>query len=150
VDSCELTIILTLKINFMAEVGYSGTTLIKKLGIKPEMKILIIHKPDDFFKWLGADITQQFTKAKEIPGFIHLFAASAAVFKMVSVLKFCKKNTSIIVWVSWYKQRSGIVTDLSENIIREFALQNNLVDIKVCAVSNDWSGLKLVVPVVKR
>jgi hypothetical protein len=152
VDSCEFTIILTLKINFMAEVGYSRTPLIKKLGIKPEMKILVMHQPDDYFKWLGTDITQQFATAKEIPGFIHLFAANTAVFKkeMVSVLKFCKKNTSAIVWVSWYKQRSGIVTDLSENIIREFALQNNLVDIKVCAVSNEWSALKLVVPVSKR
>ena len=69
---------------------------------------------------------------------------------MVSVLKFCKKNTSIVVWVSWYKQRSGMVADLSENIIQEFALQHNLVDTKVCAVRNEWSGLKLVVPVTKR
>jgi hypothetical protein len=152
VDSCEFTINKTLKINFMAEAGYHGTPLIKKLGITPKMKVLVMHQPDDYFTWLGADISQQFAAAKENPGFIHLFAANTAVFKkeMVSVLKFCTKLTSIIVWVSWYKKSSGIVTDLSENTIREFALQNNLVDVKVCAVSEVWSGLKLVVPLLKR
>ena len=69
---------------------------------------------------------------------------------MKKILVHSKKNTAVIVWVSWYKKSSGIVTDLNENIIRDFALQNNLVDIKVCAVSELWSGLKLVVPVVKR
>lgn len=75
--------------------------------------------------WLGSDISPQFAEAKEIPGFIHLFAASTAVFKkeIVSVLKFCKKNTSIVVWVSWYKKSLEIITDLSENIIKEFALK---------------------------
>jgi hypothetical protein len=136
----------------MANSGYSGTPLIKKLDIKPKMKILVMHKPKAYFERLGTDISDQFATTKEIPDFIHLFAANTTVFKkeMVSVSKSCKKNTSVVVWVSWYKKSSGIVTDLSENIIPEFALQNNLVDIKVCAVSNEWSGLKLVVPVAKR
>jgi len=69
---------------------------------------------------------------------------------MKAVLKLSKQNPAVIVWVSWYKKSSGISTDLSENIIREFALQNNLVDVKVCAVSEVWSGLKLVVPLAKR
>ena len=83
---------------------------------------------------------------------VHLFAKNNVAFEkeMETVLKLCKKNTSLIIWISWYKKSSGIVTDLSENMIREFALQHNLVDIKVCAVSNEWSGLKLVVPVSKR
>jgi hypothetical protein len=54
------------------------------------------------------------------------------------------------VWVSWYKKSAGIPTDITEDIIRNYALQNSLVDIKVCAVSDVWSGLKLVVPVAKR
>lgn len=76
----------------MVEFGYSGTPLIKKLGIKPEMKILLMHKPESYFDSLGADVSQQFTSAGEIPDFIHLFAGSFAVFKneMISVLKFCK------------------------------------------------------------
>jgi hypothetical protein len=59
-------------------------------------------------------------------------------------------NPKIVVWVSWLKKTAGIKTDLTETDIRNYALQNDLVDIKVCAVSEQWSGLKLVVPVAKR
>jgi hypothetical protein len=136
----------------MAEVGSSGTPLIKKLGIKPEMKVLVIHEPEEYFDWLGVNVSDQYISKNEVPAFIHVFAKNLAVFKkeMAGVLKFCKKNPTIIIWVSWYKKNSGISTDLSENIIRDFALQNNLVDVKVCAVSEAWSGLKLVVPLAKR
>jgi accessory colonization factor AcfC len=136
----------------MAEVGYSGTPLIKKLGIKPEMKIMVIHDPEEYFDLLGVNVSDQYFSKNEVPDFIHLFAKNIAVFKkeMAGVLKFCKKNPTIIIWVSWYKKSSGISTDLSENIIREFALKNSLVDVKVCAVSEVWSGLKLVVPIAKR
>jgi hypothetical protein len=136
----------------MTDVGYSGTALLKKLGIKPDMKILTMHPPENYFQLLNEDLTKQFCVNKEIPDFIHLFAKDIAVFKkeMKTVLRLCKKNSSAIVWVSWYKKSSGIQSDLSENVIREFVLQHNLVDIKVCAVSNEWSGLKLVVPVSKR
>ena len=61
-----------------------------------------------------------------------------------------KKNTSITIWVSWYKKSSKIATDITEDTIRNYALQNDLVDVKVCAVSEIWSGLKLVVPLSKR
>ena len=61
-----------------------------------------------------------------------------------------KKNKKIVIWVSWYKKSSGIATDLTEDTIRNFALKNDLVDVKVCAVSDIWSGLKLVVPINKQ
>lgn len=136
----------------MSHAGYSGTPLIKKLGIKPKMKILVIHEPEDYFSLLEMNIADQYASKNEVPDLVHLFAKSVAVFKkeMDAVLKLCRKNPTIIIWVSWYKKSSGINTDLSENLIREFALQNNLVDVKVCAVSEAWSGLKLVVPVAKR
>ena len=136
----------------MSQAGYSSTPLIKKLGIKPEMKVLLIHEPDDYFILLDQNIADQLISKNEVPHLVHLFAEDIAVFKkeMKVVLRFCKKNPALTVWVSWYKKTSGIYTDLSENIIREFALQNNLVDVKVCAVSEAWSGLKLVVPVAKR
>ena len=136
----------------MAEAGYSGTPLIKKLGIKPEMKVLVIHQPDNYFDLLGVNVSNQLITETQIPDLIHLFAKNVAVFKkeMKAVLKLSKQNPAVIVWVSWYKKNSGISTNLSENIIREFALQNNLVDVKVCAVSEAWSGLKLVVPLAKR
>ena len=97
-------------------------------------------------------ISKQLIANNDTPDLIHLFAKDTAVFikEMKTVLKLCKKNTSMVVWVSWYKKSAGIQSNLSENIIREFALQHNLVDIKVCAVSSEWSGLKLVIPVAKR
>lgn len=136
----------------MVQAGYSGTPLIKKLGIKAGMKILVIHAPENYFELLGTTISDQYVLHNQIPDLIHLFAENNAVFikEMKNILDLCKKNTSMTVWVSWYKKTAGVKSDLSENMIRDFALQHNLVDIKVCAVSNEWSGLKLVVPVSKR
>jgi hypothetical protein len=136
----------------MVLAGYSGTPLIKKLGIKPQMKVLLLNAPDNYFTLLDSDVSQQIITVKQTPGFIHLFAKDIAAFKkgMEKILLHVKKNTAVIIWVSWYKKSAGIATDLNENIIRHFALQNNLVDVKVCAVSDLWSELKLVVPVAKR
>jgi hypothetical protein len=136
----------------MAIAGYSGTPLIKKLGIKSGMKVCLLNKPTNYFTLLQQDIGDQLITGRQIPGFIHLFAEDSAAFEkgMRKVLQYAKTNTSLIIWVSWYKKASGIATDLTEDVIRNFALQNNLVDIKVCAVSDVWSGLKLVVPVAKR
>jgi len=136
----------------MATTGYSGTALIKKLGIKPEMKVLIINKPDDYYKLLGVDITDQSCKSNEVPDFIHLFVKSVKEFEfeMKTLRSIYKKNSTVIIWVSWYKKVSKIQTDITEDIIRNYALNNDLVDVKVCAVSDIWSGLKLVVPLAKR
>lgn len=67
-------------------------------------------------------------------------------------MKKIKKNMkpTAIIWVSWYKKSAGIPTDITEDVIRNYALRNDLVDVKVCAVSDIWSGLKLVVPLAKR
>ncbi len=136
----------------MATTGYSGTPLIKKLGIKPEMKVCLLNAPGNYFDLLEEDITAQLIAGRQIPGLIHLFAKDNAAFLkgMQKVLQHAKANTSVIVWVSWYKKSSGIATDITEDVIRNFALQNGLVDIKVCAVDELWSGLKLVMPVAKR
>ncbi|MEI7734765.1 MAG: hypothetical protein WCI49_04835 [Ferruginibacter sp.] len=136
----------------MTAAGYSGTPLIKKLGIKPTMKICLVHPPKDYEQLLATDISAQFISGKKIPDFVHLFAINKTVFEkaMRPILQWAKKNTEIIIWVSWYKKSSGMATDLNEDLIRNFALQHDLVDIKICAVSECWSGLKLVVPVAKR
>ena len=136
----------------MATVGYSGTPLLKKLGIKEEMSVQLINAPDDYFKLLEKDISYQLTTKKETPDFIHLFAKSQKEFEyeMKKLKPVFRINTKIIIWVSWYKKSAGIKTDLTETGIRNYALTNDLVDIKVCAVSEKWSGLKLVVPVAKR
>ncbi len=136
----------------MAIVGYSGTPLLKKLGIKPEMKILIINKPDDYYKLLETDINDQSCKKNEIPDLVHLFVKSVKEFEaeMKALKSVYKMNPTIIIWVSWYKKAAKIPTDITEDTIRNYALKNDLVDVKVCAVSDIWSGLKLVVPIAKR
>lgn len=132
----------------MTIAGYSGTPLLKKLGIKPGHKLLLISKPDNYFELLETDVSDQFCKKKETPDVVHLFAKNKMEFEsgMNGLRSFIKKNPEIIVWVSWYKRSSGITTDVTEDVIRNFALKNGLVDVKVCAVSDIWSGLKLVVP----
>jgi hypothetical protein len=132
--------------------GYSGTPLLKKLGVNDQMKVQLLNAPGDYFELLEKDISYQITTKKETPDFVHLFAKSIKEFEkeMAKLKPVIKKNTKIIIWVSWYKKSAGMETDLSETVIRNHALKNDLVDVKVCAVSEQWSGLKLVVPIVKR
>jgi hypothetical protein len=136
----------------MATAGYSGTPLLKKLGITPFMKVLLIDAPDNYPSLLETDISSRFCTAKDSPDFIHLFTKTYNDFKkeMQQLKSLIKKNTSVIIWVSWYKKAAKIPTDITEDSIRAYALANDLVDVKVCAVSEIWSGLKLVVPVAKR
>ena len=136
----------------MATAGYSGTPLLKKLGINPKTKVQLINAPVDYFKWLENDITRQLISSKQTPDLIHFFAGDLSTFEkdMKKILPVTKKNSAVVIWVSWYKKSSNLFVDLTEDMIRNFALQNDLVDVKVCAVSDAWSGLKLVVPVSKR
>ncbi|MCX6318515.1 MAG: DUF3052 domain-containing protein [Bacteroidetes bacterium] len=148
----------------MATAGYSGTPLLKKLGIQPAMKLLLIHAPDNYFALLaeGSGVSQktiraQVCTAQEVKDpaaiqFIHLFVTSNKVFEatMKQITPLYKKNSTVIIWVSWYKKAAKIPTDITEDMIRAYALSHGLVDVKVCAVSDVWSGLKLVVPLAKR
>ncbi len=136
----------------MAVAGYSGTPLLKKLGIKNDMRILLIHEPRDYFALLETSIIQQLCKTEELPDMVHLFVIKKNIFEkeMKKLIPLIKQNPNIIIWISWLKKSSKQETDITEDTIRNYALSNNLVDIKVCAVSDWWSGLKLVVPVAKR
>jgi len=136
----------------MPVAGYSGTPLLKKLGLKEAMKVQVFNMPDDYFAWLEKNISPQLIGKKGLPDFIHLFVRNKKEYEkeLKKLNPVFKANPDIIVWVSWYKKSSGIPTDITETYIRNFALQNDLVDIKVCAVSEQWSGLKFVVPVAKR
>ena len=127
--------------------GYSGTPLIKKLGIKPGQKVMLINPPVGYFDLLGEDLSPQLVKPNMTPDVVHLFSTSISDLKdkLDQVNALSKKNPLIIIWVSWYKKSAGMSTDITEDIIRELALPKGLVDIKVCAVSDKWSGLKLVV-----
>ena len=138
--------------------GYSGTPLLQKLGIKSAMKILLINQPDNYFELLEINISHQLCTKNETPDLIHLFVKNNKEFEveMKKLQLVCKKNPAIIIWTLWYKKsalrqsRGELSTDITEDTIRNYALKNGLVDIKVCAFSDIWSALKLVVPVVKR
>ena len=132
--------------------GYSETPLVNKLGIKPGMKVMLINEPDNYFELLETNIKNQRTKKNETPDLIHLFVKTYKEFEteMKKLKSILKQNSNLIIWVSWYKKTAKITTDITEDAIRNHALKNNLVDVKVCAVSDIWSGLKLVVPLAKR
>ena len=136
----------------MATSGYSGTPLIKKLGINPGLSVRLVNHPDNYFELLEADISDQLSRGETVPDLVHLFVKSQKEFEteINKLKKLIPKNPNMVIWVSWYKKSSGITTDVTEDTIRNYALKNDLVDIKVCAVSEIWSGLKLVVPVAKR
>ena len=136
----------------MTAAGYSGTPLLKKLGIKPGHKLVLINQPGNYFELLEADVTDQLCNKNEVPDLIHLFTVTKKEFEseMKRLDPVIEKNKKIVIWVSWYKKSSGMATDITEDTIRNFALKNNLVDVKVCAVSDIWSGLKLLVPLRSR
>ena len=137
---------------FMETIGYSGTSLAKKLGIKSPLKLLTINAPKEYASWLG-DLPEGVTlvaKAKKPIDAAHVFTRESAFLDAIlSKLRNELKQDGFI-WVSWPKKSSKVPTDITDNIIREIALPLGFVDIKVCAVSDIWSGLKLVVPLAKR
>jgi|SRR4051812_32701320 hypothetical protein len=124
--------------------GYSKTPLIKKLGIKEEMKVLLMNAPKDYMKILECDISKQLTN-KIIEGdFVHVFVISKEELKKNFTKIISEGKNNSIIWISWYKKSSGIATEVTEDVIREIVLPTGWVDIKVCAVSDVWSGLKIV------
>ena len=127
--------------------GYSGTPLAKKLGIAPGQSIMAIDAPPDYRAWLGSlsDVTVVSRAPKDGADLVHLFVTSLA--QLEKKLPAARKATKAdgMLWVSWHKKSAGIPTDVTEDRIRDLALTTDLVDVKVCAVSEIWSGLKLMV-----
>ena len=132
--------------------GYSSTPLAKKLGIQPRFKMRLINAPDYYFE-LFADMPADIhilADKKIKKNFIHLFVKKRSELeKYITEIKNEIEQNGII-WISWYKKSSKLSTDVTEDKIRETALANGLVDIKVCAIDDVWSGLKLVIPVKNR
>ena len=121
----------------------------KKLGIKPGLRMYVAGPPGSYFDWLGP-LPEGVNASKTLSGtfdFIHLFVKDQKSFRAVLIKAKAQLKSDGMVWVSWPKKSSGVATDLDENVIRDFALDNGLVDVKVCAVDETWSGLKLVIPV---
>ncbi len=132
--------------------GYSSTPLTKKLGIKPGSSIRLINAPAHYFS-LFTDMPADVDFASE-PGpdkdLIHFFTTELA--EIETLLPDLKSEIAPagIIWVSWPKKAAKVPTDVTEDLIRNTALAAGLVDVKVCAVDEVWSGLKLVIPVKDR
>lgn len=126
--------------------GYSGTPLVKKLGIKPGFDVVFMNAPVDFVRSLDLppEATINSPSTRKPLDFILLFVMSkkdlAKKFSLVST----KLKPDGMLWISWPKKASGIKTDLTDNVVREHGLAEGLVDVKVCAVDDVWSGLKFV------
>ncbi|HSG64115.1 MAG TPA: DUF3052 domain-containing protein [Gammaproteobacteria bacterium] len=127
--------------------GYSGTPLAKKLGIKPGHRIKSVGAPHDYERLVaplpsGVAISGRFRGDVDI---WHVFTKSRATLRrdLERAIEEIRSNGAI--WISWPKKASGVPTDLTEDAIRALALPLGLVDVKVCAIDETWSGLKLVI-----
>lgn len=126
--------------------GYSGTPLAKKLGIKSGFKVLILNAPVYYYD-LFEDLPSDIVKSEEGDvgiNFIHFFVKERS--ELESRFDALKSSLDIngMIWVSWPKKASKVLTDVDEGVVRKNGLDHGLVDIKVCAVDNIWSGLKFV------
>ena len=132
--------------------GYSGIPLAKKLGIKPFLKLLTINAPKEYETWLGdlPEGVKLLTKVSKPIEAAHIFTAESAFLNATLAKLRNELKQDGFVWVSWPKKASKVRTDITDNMVREIALPMGFVDIKVCAVSEVWSGLKLVIRVLER
>jgi hypothetical protein len=132
--------------------GYSGTPLAKKLGIKDDFRIALLHVPDD----VKTELRKAFGECRLQPlkggdlDFIFLFAKSRAAVSLELVAAAKALAPAGMLWIAWPKKSSGVATDLTEDVVRNSGFDVGLVDIKVCAVTDIWSGLKFVIPVKNR
>jgi hypothetical protein len=128
--------------------GYSGTPLAKKLGIRDGMTVLTVDAPD-YFEYLLQPLPDNVKMVSGTPtasvDIVHIFTNTrVGLFKAVSAAKKLIKQDGMI-WVSWYKKAAKLPTEITEDTVREAAFPLGLVDVKVCAVDEKWSGLKLVI-----
>ena len=126
--------------------GYSGTPLPKKLGIKEGSRIALVNAPKDFESELGelpdnVEFLKRPTKSLDIILFFVLTERPLVrdFAKLASRL-----TANGMIWIAWPKKSSGVATDLSEQRVREIGLNAGLVDVKICAIDDTWSGLKFV------
>jgi hypothetical protein len=127
--------------------GYSGTPLVQKLGIKSGATVVAIGAPANYRKLLGkipGDVKFS-DKASTGMEFGHLFTKSRSDLEATLKELRGKIADSGTLWVSWPKKSSGVATDITEDVIRAVALPRGFVDVKVCAVDETWSGLKLMI-----
>ncbi len=126
--------------------GYSPRSLVEKLGIKPGSKIVILNAPRGYRTTLGklpAGVRVAATLQGKV-SFIQFFTAARAELEQKIPTLLRVLEPAGMIWVCWPKKASGVPTDITEDVVREVALPTGLVDIKIAAVDEVWSGLKLV------
>ena len=131
----------------MAIAGYSGTPLPQKLGIKPGMTLHVVDAPLDYSSLIapvGAKVAFATRLTKDVE-LLHAFVTKKGRLQEVLDRARAGLGSEAIVWVSWPKKAAGIPSEITEDTVRDLALPLGFVDVKVCAVDNTWSGLKLVV-----
>ena len=135
---------VTMKPRSARTFGYSGTPLIDKLGIKPGAKLKFVSEPKGFDALLGELPEGSRFAASGSLDFAMLFAkARSDLVKGFARLR-DRLEPNGMLWVAWPKKTSGVETDLTEGAVRTFGLESGLVDVKVCAIDDTWSGLKFV------
>jgi hypothetical protein len=127
--------------------GYSGTPLAKKLGIAENSRVFLADAPNDYLKLVmpaprGMQVVKKIDHETDI---VHLFTADGARLAALLRSSLARMRPDAAIWVSWPKKASKVPIDITEDTVRAVALPMGLVDIKVCAVDEVWSGLKLVV-----
>ena len=127
--------------------GYSGTPLTQKLGIKPAMNVIVINEPANYRELLGrgADGLEFSDRIGTGSSFVHFFTARRSELKKKLRMLREKVADSGTVWVSWPKKSAGVPADVTEDVIRAVALPLGFIDVKVCAIDETWSGLKLMI-----
>ena len=127
--------------------GYSGTPLGQKLGIKSGTTVALIDGPANYRKLLGKTASEvKFSdRIGSDCGFIHFFTSQRNELEKELKRLRCKIADTGTLWVSWPKKSAGVPTDITEDVIRAVALPLGFVDVKVCAIDETWSGLKLMV-----
>src|SRR5437868_2778953 len=135
-----------------AAAGYSGTPLVKKLGIKAGDRVLMLDAPRDFLETLGElpeAVEFQKESARNLNVIISFETEAQSMRRSLPELKRSIAQNGMI-WMAWPKKASKVKTDITEDAIRNRALAVGLVDVKVCAIDEIWSGLKLVIPIKDR
>jgi hypothetical protein len=124
--------------------GYSGTPLVSKLGIKPDTRIQFVNPPDDFAATLGPLPGGLKQVNRGVLDFAIIFVREKASLEKQFAAVRDRLQADGTLWVGWPKKSARTATDLTENVVRSVGLDAGLVDVKVCAIDDTWSGLKFV------
>jgi hypothetical protein len=130
--------------------GYSGTPLPAKLGVKPGQRLALSAAPDGFLRSLGVLPAETCLTTRGAFDLGVFFVRSAHELAAALAKGLPRLDPAGALWIAWPKKASGVPTDVTEDVVRAAALARGLVDVKVCAIDETWSGLELVVPVKAR